>query len=33
MLGQIALAVRPETWAARIAKFAELARRNERPAG
>ena len=33
VLGQLALAVRPETRAARIAKYTELARRNERPAG
>lgn len=33
ILGQIALAVRPETRAARIAKYADLARRNERPTG
>lgn len=32
-LGHVALAVRPETRAARIAKVAEHARRNERPSG
>ena len=33
LLGQIALAVRPETRAARIAKYAGMAQRNERPQG
>lgn len=33
LLGQVAMAVRPETRAARIAKVVDLARRNERPPG